>query len=378
MRKVILLGAGLVGKAIAIDLHKQYDVTVVDIAAKALNALNDLHKIKTIRADLSDSTAVKSIVKDFDIVIGAVPGHMGYKLVKNVITAGKDIVDISFFPEDPFTLDELAKKQNVTAVVDCGLAPGMGNLILGYHQGQMTVTSFKCLVGGLPVIREWPFEYKAVFSPLDVIEEYIRPARFVENGNIVIKEPLTDPELVYFDRVGTLEAWNTDGLRTLIRTMDIPDMIEKTLRYPGTIEYVKVLRESGFFSTKEIEINGYPVRPLDLTGKLLTSKWKLSPGEEDLTVMRITITGSHKGEKKTYTYELFDRYDKTTRTLSMARTTGYTCTAVAGLLLRGKIKRKGICPPEYVGSDPENFNFVLNYLRDRGVVYKITTIFDET
>ncbi len=373
MRKIILLGAGLVGRAIAIDLHKQYDVTAADIDAKALEALADSYKIETLRVDLSDSSTVKTIVKDFDIVIGAVPGFMGYELVKNVIAAGKNIVDISFFPEDPFSLDELAKKQNVTAIIDCGLAPGMDNLILGYHCRRMKVTSFTCLVGGLPVIREWPYEYKAVFSPQDVIEEYIRPARFVRNGKIITKEPLTDPELVYFDQIGSLEAWNTDGLRTLIHTTDVPDMIEKTLRYPGTIEYVKALRESGFFSTEEIEIDGHPVRPLDLTGKLLISKWKLHPGEEDLTVMRIAITGSHRGRKETHTYELFDRYDKATQTLSMARTTGYTCTAVANLLLRGKINRKGICPPEYIGSDPGNFNFVLNYLRDRGVVYKITT-----
>src|SRR5690606_32895639 len=143
----------------------------------------------------------------------------GFATAKAVIESGRNMVDISFFPEDPFELDELAKKHNVTVVTDCGVAPGMGNIILGYHNQAMQVTDYECLVGGLPLVREWPWEYRAVFSPIDVIEEYIRPARFVQNGALVVREALSDPELVHFAEVGTLESWNSDGLRTLIQTM---------------------------------------------------------------------------------------------------------------------------------------------------------------
>ena len=370
-KKIVVLGAGLVGNVMAIDLNKDHDVTSVDINEDALNKLNAEHGIQTLKADLSDGQVIQDIVKDFDLVIGSVPGFMGYEMLRNVILAGKDIVDISFFPEDPFGLDELAKEHGVTAVMDCGVAPGMGNIILGYHNERMKVNRYECLVGGLPVIREWPYEYKAVFSPIDVIEEYIRPARYVENGYVIVREALSDAELIEFDGVGTLESWNSDGLRSLAQTMEIPNMIEKTLRYPGCIEYLKVLRASGFFSYEEIDVNGVKVRPIDVTAKLLFPKWKLKPGEADFTVMRVTMEGEEDGQSKNYIYNLLDYYNEENDTISMARTTGYTCTAVANLVLNGLYTRKGISPPEYVGVEEACFKYVVRYLEDRGVIYKV-------
>jgi lysine 6-dehydrogenase len=371
MKKIIVLGAGLVGKAIAQDLAKQYDVTSADISDEALQALSTVG-IKTITVDFSNVKQLSLIVKPFDLVVGAVPGFLGYQTVKAVIESGKNMVDISFFPEDPFTLDDLAKKNNVTVITDCGVAPGMGNIVLGYHHQRMQIDQYECLVGGLPVVREWPFEYKAVFSPIDVIEEYTRPARYVQNKALVIKDALSDPELISFDGVGTLESWNSDGLRTLIKTMaDIPNMIEKTLRYPGCIEYLRMLREAGFFSYDEVEVKGNKVRPIDVTAKLLFPKWKLKPGEEEFTVMRIKIIGKEKGAARSYAYNLLDRTDKKTNTLSMARTTGYTCTAAVNLVLDKKFTRKGICPPEFLGEDESNFQFIINYLKDRQVIYDV-------
>ncbi|MBX2965583.1 MAG: saccharopine dehydrogenase NADP-binding domain-containing protein [Cyclobacteriaceae bacterium] len=372
MKKIIVLGAGLVGKAIALDLAKTFDVTSADINDHALAALQS-SDIKTIKADITDLHQLAELLKPFDLVVGAVPGFMGFNTAKTVIESGKNMIDISFFPEDPFLLDDLAKKNNVTIVTDCGVAPGMGNIILGYHSCRMEITHYECLVGGLPVVREWPYEYKAVFSPIDVIEEYIRPARYVQNGAVVVKEALSDPELVHFDGVGTLESWNSDGLRSLIKTMpNIPNMIEKTLRYPGCVEYLRVLRESGFFSYNEIEVKGVKVRPVDVTASLLFPKWKLKPGEEEFTVMRIRISGNENGIEKTYQYNLLDRTDKNTGTLSMARTTGYTCTAAAQLVAGEKFNRKGICPPEYLGEEEEHFQFILKHLKDRNVHYSIT------
>ncbi|MCF6241631.1 MAG: saccharopine dehydrogenase NADP-binding domain-containing protein [Bacteroidales bacterium] len=371
MKKLIILGAGRVGSAIAIDLNKNYHVTSVDYSESALKLLEKFG-VATHNVDLSFSENITSVIKDCDLVISAVPGYMGYETLKTIIEQGKDVVDIAFFPENPFDLDKLAKEKEVTAVIDAGVAPGMGNIILGYHNAKMKIAKYECLVGGLPVVREWPYEYKAVFSPIDVIEEYIRPARYVQNGQIVIREALSDAELIHFDGVGTLESWNSDGLRTLIDTMDIPDMIEKTLRYPGTIEYLRVLRDTGFFSYNEIEVNGQKIRPIDLTSKLLFPKWQLKEGEEDFTVMRIIIEGVENGQNKIYRYDLFDKYDHKSKTISMARTTGYTCTAVANLLLNSMFKHPGINPPEYLGEKEENFNFILNYLAERNVNYSIS------
>ena len=364
MAKIVVLGAGLVGGVIAKDLSKQHTVTSIDISQ---NNLDQLSGVSTIRADISNKTTLQKLIKDFDLVVGAVPGFMGYQMMRNVIEAKKNIVDISFYPEDPFQLDELAKEKGVIAIMDCGVAPGMGNIILGYHDLNMKVIDYECLVGGLPEKREWPYEYQAVFSPIDVIEEYVRPARFVRDSKVVIKEALSDTEIIEFDEIGYLESWNSDGLRTLIETMShIPNMIEKTLRYPGCVEYLKVLRESGFFSYKEIEINGNKLRPIDMTAKLLFPKWEMKEGDRDFTVMRIIIKGIEDKEEVTYQYNLLDRYQD--NTISMARTTGFTCTAVANLVLNGDYKKIGISPPEYLG---EHFNFVKDYLEERLVYYKI-------
>jgi lysine 6-dehydrogenase len=370
-KKVVVLGAGLVGKAMAIDLADKFEVTSVDFNPEALKEL-EKQGIKTQKADLANLDQLASLIKPFDLVVGAVPGFMGLQTARTVIEAGKNMVDISFFPEDPFQLDDLAKKNKVTIVTDCGVAPGMGNIILGYHNKRMKITHYECLVGGLPAVREWPYEYKAVFSPIDVIQEYIRPARYVQNSETIIREALSDTELVHFPGVGTLESWNSDGLRSLIQTMpNIPNMIEKTLRYPGCVEYLRVLRETGFFSYEEIEVNGMKVRPVDVTAKLLFPKWKLKPGEEEFTVMRIRIEGDENGKHKKYEYNLLDRTDKKTNTLSMARTTGYTCTAAVNLVMDNKFTRKGICPPEYLGEEESDFRFVVDYLAQRGVHYSI-------
>lgn len=368
-KRIAVFGAGLVGNAIAIDLSKNFRVTSVDINPESLEILKTRHNIDTLRADLSKKEVIHEIVKDFDLIIGAVPGFMGYSMVKAVIEAGKNIVDISFFPENALDLDKIAKEHGVVAVTDCGVAPGMGNIILGYHNERMVVDKYICYVGGLPVIREWPYEYKSVFSPIDVIEEYTRLARYVENSHTITKEALSDPELIHFKEVGTLEAFNTDGLRSLIDTMKIPNMIEKTLRYPGCIEYLRVLRESGFFSYDKIDVKGIKIRPIDVTAKLLFPKWKLKPGEADFTIMRILIKGQENQAEKTYIYDLYDEYNKETDTISMARTTGYTCSAVANLVLDGKFNRVGISPPEYVGVEEENYRYILKYLKDRQVNY---------
>jgi saccharopine dehydrogenase-like NADP-dependent oxidoreductase len=294
--------------------------------------------------------------------VGAVPGFMGYQTLKTVIETGKNVVDISFFNEEPFELDNLAKQNNVTAIVDCGVAPGLSNIILGYYNERMNLDSFECYVGGLPFEREWPYEYKAPFSPVDVIEEYTRPARIMHKGKIIVKEALSEPELIE-TAAGTLEAFNTDGLRSLLKTMKIPDMKEKTLRYPGHIGLMKVLRETGFFNKEEIEVNGMMVRPVDLSAKLLFPLWKPGVNEKEFTVLIIKITG----EGKEIIYSMFDKFDEATTTSSMARTTGYTCTAAVSLVLNGTYKEKGISPPEFIGRDQICFDEVLNHLAARRI-----------
>jgi saccharopine dehydrogenase-like NADP-dependent oxidoreductase len=254
----------------------------------------------------------------------------------------------------------------------------MSNIILGYHSAEMEIENFKCMVGGLPFKRTWPYEYKAPFSPIDVIEEYTRPARYVEDGLIKVKEALSDPEFVDIDEVGTLEAFNTDGLRTLLKTMQIPNMIEKTMRYPRHTEYVRVLKESGFFGREYLNVNGIKIRPVDVAAKLLFPLWKLNDDEREFTAMKIHIKGKEKGRTKEFNYKMFDRFDEKTKFTSMARTTGYTCAAAANLVLEGRFIKEGVCPPEYIGKEKGCFEKIKSYLEERNVIYHCDAKLSET
>ncbi len=378
--KIIVLGAGLVGSPMALDLANdpKFEVTVADVSSHALQCmatrqLPGSKSIETITADLSDPDRVTQLVSAYDMVINAVPGFMGFQTLKAIIEAGKNVVDIAFFIEDPFELDELARKNNVTAIMDMGVAPGMCNVLIGYADHLLDeTTNILYMVGGLPEIREWPYEYKAVFSPVDVIEEYTRPARYIENGTLIVKPALSDPELLNFPGIGTLEAFNTDGLRSLAHTVKCPNMKEKTLRYPGHIEKMRVLRETGFFSQEEIEVHGIRIKPMDITARLLFPKWKLKEGEVDITVMQVVVEGIKNGKKVCYTWDLFDKYDPATRVHSMARTTGYSATVSLRMIADGLYTRKGISVPEYIGKQPECVEYLLAGLKERGVIYRQT------
>ena len=369
MSKIVVLGGGLVGRVIARDLAREKDLRVtVGDAAEATRARLAAEGLGTIALDLADDTAVKRAIADADVVVGAAPGHMGFRLLRLVIEAGKPYADIAFMPEDFLELDGLARERGVTAVVDCGVAPGLSNLLCGRAEHEFdSVERMLILVGGLPKHRVWPFEYRVVFSAVDVIEEYTRPARWIEAGRLVTKPALTDVEPVDLPRVGTVEAFNTDGLRSLAQTLHAPFMKEKTLRWPGHVEKMRMLRETGFLSLEPIDVAGTRVRPYDVTTKLLFDAWRLPEGESDLTVMRVEATGVVGGARQTWTWDLYDEADPSTGYHSMARTTGFPCAIVARLLASGDLKRPGVQPPERLAGDDRCFEGIMEGLRARGV-----------
>jgi saccharopine dehydrogenase-like NADP-dependent oxidoreductase len=368
--KIVVLGAGMVGSAIVEDLAQEraFQVTAVDARREALARLEGRARAERVQMDLRADGAVERALQGCDLAICAVPGGLGYATLERILRAGKDVVDISFFGEEALSLDGLAREMGVTAVVDCGVAPGLCNILAGHaHSLLDRAERYACYVGGLPAVRRWPYEYKAVFSPADVIEEYTRPARMVEGGEVVIRPALSQVEPCEIEGVGTLEAFNTDGLRTLIHTLRMPWMVEKTLRYPGHAERMRALRESGFFGTEPLDLDGQQVRPIDLTSRLLFGQWKLEPGEPDLTAMRVTIEGTRGEQRVTYRYDLLDRYDPESGTTSMARTTGYTCAIVARQVARGLFHRQGICPPELLGADADCYADLLAGYEARGI-----------
>jgi lysine 6-dehydrogenase len=369
---IAVLGAGMVGRVMAWDLADHFSVTSFDLSEQNLQAVKERNaKISTKRADLQSYQDYKNWLEPFDIVVTAVPGFMGFDTLKAVIGAGNNVADISFFPEDVMQLDSLARQNKVTVITDIGVAPGMSNLILGRYNEEMNICSFECYVGGLPRTRKKPFEYKAPFSPVDVIEEYTRPARLKENGIIVTRPALSEREYMDFDEVGTLEAFNTDGLRSLLFTMPhIPNLKEKTLRYPGHVELIIALKRAGFFDTTPLDVKDARISPLEFSSKILFNNWKLGAEEEELTVMKVIIEGD-KGEK--VEYNMLDRYDNATRVSSMSRTTGYTCTAAVHLIAGKHFTDAGVFPPELVGKNKQCFDFVLQYLKERNIDWRKKT-----
>ena len=377
MASVVVLGAGRVGAAMARDLADAGTaVLAVDADPESLRRLEAASDgaVRTRTADLSDPDVLTRTVGGHDLVIGAVPGPMGFETLRRVLEVGVDIIDISFFEQDAFGLDEAARSAGRVAIVDAGVAPGLSNLILGHWEHRLrAVHRFECLVGGIPAEPAPPWEYRAPFSPIDVIAEYTRPARLRRDGEEVTLPALSEVEPVELPGVGRLEAFNTDGLRTLLRTSRAPDLVEKTMRWPGHADRVRILRETGFFDTSPVEVEGGAVVPLELSARLLEDAWRYEPGEPDLTVMRVVVEGEDDDGGVRHTYALLDRYDVATDTSSMARTTGYTATALARFVLDGGYREPGISPPEVVGAVDGALDHVLAYLRARGVAVEHET-----
>src|SRR5688572_727224 len=376
MKRAVVLGCGLVGKVMVRDLAADPDleVQVHDLSESNLAAVADLPRVQRSRTDLSDPVAIQKAVRDADVVVGAVPGFIGFRMLSAVIEAGKSIADISFAPEDAMELDQAAKTRGVTAVVDCGVSPGLSNLAIGRAVAELEeIDNAVIFVGGLPRARFWPFEYRSVFSPTDVIEEYTRPARIVEDGRVVIKEALSEVEPLDFPGIGTLEAFNTDGLRTLITTVRARNMREKTLRYPGHVDRMRMLRETGFFGNATIEVDGVKVVPRRMTEKLLFEQWRRPPQEEEITVLRVVVEGRRKTQRRRFTFDLFDRTDFATGNTSMARTTGFPCAIVARMLARKELVKPGIQPPELLGQTPAIYDQIVGELTKRNVTLRQAT-----
>lgn len=375
MKRIAVLGSGLVGGVMVRDLSSDpsLEVRVFDFSEQNLARVKDLPRVSVSKADLSNRQAVTDAVADADAVVGAVPGRMGLAMLETVISAGKPISDISFSPENPLSLHDSARARGVTVIVDCGVSPGLSNVAVGRAASKLDrIDEAVIYVGGLPLERHWPFEYRSVFSPTDVIEEYTRPARMVVDGRVVVRPALSETELLDFEGVGTLEAFNTDGLRTLIDTVPARNMREKTLRYPGHVDRMRMLRETGFFDDTPEKVGGVQVVPRELTEKLLFRAWRRPEGERELTVLRVVVTGSAGGKNMRYSYDLFDVTDSATGETSMARTTGFPCAIMARLLASGDYREPGVIPPEKFAPDDRVYDRLVRELAQRGVRFSET------
>jgi saccharopine dehydrogenase-like NADP-dependent oxidoreductase len=372
--KVLILGCGNIGSVAAEDLAKSVSSIQVVVAdkeeARAKEVAQKIGKgnVSWIQIDVANQTRLFSALKDFDLVMGFLPGKLGYHLTKACIDAGKDLVDISYMSENPLTLTENAIKANVTIVPDCGLAPGISNIFVGHAAAELDkVQAIHIMVGGLPEKPVPPLDYVITWSPENLIDEYMRKARIVKEGKIIEVEALSGLEEIEFPKFGKLEAFYTDGLRTLPHTITgAYDMWEKTLRYPGHAEKIKLLRNLGFFDEKQIDIDGSAVSPRKLTVKLFEQKLR-KPEIKDVVALKVEVSGVKDGKQTSFVYHLLDYYDEKRGITAMARTTAYSASIIAQLMLKKTLSKKGVVPTEKIGMNNKLLKSFFEGLEKHGI-----------
>ena len=372
--KAVQIGAGLVGNIIAADMGRNFDVTVVDINENALASIRKDHpKITTAVCSCTDPVCLSPLLRDADIVTAGVPGKFGRKMMETVIRAGKNMADISFMPEDFEELDGLAKEYGVTAVPDMGVAPGMSNFLIGRGTHLLDeVENAVIYVGGIPHKPVPPFNYQITWSAADVIEEYTRPARYVKDHRPVVCEAMGELYEKEFPKAGLLETFITDGLRSLIKNIKAKNMEERTMRWPGHVAQMRLLREMGLFDEEKRNLGGVEVIPRDIACDLLFPMWKMEPkkGDRDLTIMQVEVSGYKGRDFVTYTWDLWDIFDEKSWKNSMGRCTGFSCSIFAQAIVKGLIKEKGVIAPEKLAASDELYDFVMAEQRSRGINYE--------
>ena len=372
--RVLVLGCGRMGSAAAEDLSNSLGHAEIVVADRNLATAKDVVKrigkgnLSCLQLDAAKKEMLVDALNNFDLVLGFLPPKLGFHLMEACIQAGKNLVDVSYMPENPLALHKKAVEANVTIVPSCGLAPGLSNLLIGHAVVNLDkVEKVHILVGGLPEKPVPPLGYVITWSPESLIEEYTSKARIFQDGRITEVEALTGLETVEFPKIGMLEAFYTDGLRTLLYTIrGVKEMWEKTLRYPGHAEKIRLLKDLGFFSTEEITVNGVKLQPRQFTARLL-EKQLSRPDVRDVVALKVEVSGYKKGRKTGYIYTLVDFYNEKSGVTAMARTTAYTASIVAKLILEGKIGLRGVVPPERLGMDNEVYRHVMFELSKREI-----------
>lgn len=344
---VLILGAGNIGKAIAYDLSRDFEVSVGDLDKDHLREAKKYGTPLVVDAQHSEDLIEK--LNKFDLVIDALPGNLGFKTLQTAIKAKKDIVSVSFMPENPLQLQQEAIKAQTTIVPDAGFAPGISNLCMGILSHEFeSFESAMIRVGGLPKQAKPPLNYRVTWSPNDLIEEYTRKARIVKNGEVIKVDPLKEIEQVKI-KEWEFDEFTTDGLRTLLDTIDAKHLEERTLRWKGHLEKIKVLRQLGFFKKQHRKFTLNVLLP------------HLTYDTKDFSIMQIIGRGYIGGEKKEVRYLLYDEEKTFT---SMARTTGFTAAIIARLVGKNEVPI-GVHPPETF--DVETINKVISQLKSREI-----------
>jgi lysine 6-dehydrogenase len=379
VEKIIVLGSGNIGSVVARDAAENLPSAQVAIAdvdenrAKEAALSTGLDNVSWVRVNATNVSELTSRLKNYDVAVGALPGGLGFRVCKASIAAKVDMVDVSYMPEDVMALNDSALKAGVTIIPDCGMSPGLCSMLAGRGVSKLDeVDKVVMLNGGLPEKPVPPLDYVVTWSVKDLISMYSRKVSIVKNGKVVQVEPLSGLEEIDFPGVGRLEAFYTDGLRTMLYTLKTKEMWEKTLRYPGHADKIKLLKALGFLDSEAVEVSGTRIEPREVTARLFEKKLK-KPDVPDIVVMLIKVTGKKNGKKIEHVYTVLDHYDKVRQVTSMARTTAYTASTVAQLLALKGIEEKGVIPPEKLGMNDNIFKRVVGELKKKKVHVKEET-----
>jgi len=368
--KMLVLGSGMMGRALAYDLKKNgYDPVVADSNKLRAKSVADSLKIPYIILDVSDQAAVKPYMEECEVTISAVPYFYNEQLAHTAIEAHCHFCDLGGNNDvviKELSMNDAAQKEDVLIIPNCGLAPGMANVIAAQGIQEMDATHVQIRVGGLPQNPKPPLDYTLVFSVHGLLNEYIEPAVIIRNGTITEIPSLTEIEEITFPSVGVLEAFHTSGgTSTLPQTFQgqLKELDYKTIRYKGHCEKMKVLLDVGMCSEESVSIGTFQVSPRDVLSKVLERT--LPAEEKDMVLMRITA----HGEKGIQVYEMIDYFDEKSSMTAMARTTAFPTSIIAQMIASGTISERGAQPPETV-VPPTSF---IEALKKRNIIIRKQT-----
>ncbi|MEM3050219.1 MAG: saccharopine dehydrogenase C-terminal domain-containing protein [Thermoplasmata archaeon] len=370
--RMLVLGCGMMGKAIAYDLARDRSVAEVICADRDRNQVDSLlarvrsNKISGHRLDVADIASVVSLMRKADAAICALPEGLNVRVARAALRARIHMVDLAY-GSHLLDLDAQARKRGIAIVLDCGVAPGITN-ILAWRGASLLdkVDNVRMICGGLPQDPVPPLMYRITWSTRGLINMYCGKAKIVRKGRVVEVDAMSELERISFPGVGELEAFVTDGLSTLLRTMRgrVENMVEKTARYPGHAEKILAIRDAGLLSPEPVEVDGRKVVPREVAIAVLDELLRLGD-EKDITVLRVDVAGTKDGRRVRRRYVMVDRYDERRRLTSMARTTGYTAAVIARMVVQGEIRGVGVLPPEIAVADV--YDEFISQLGKRGI-----------
>jgi len=371
--KILSIGCGYIGSVLAEEIVCSIDFDELIICDSEEERIEKTgrelgEKVFPLRKDISDYSTLLEIIDDADLVVGLSPGKLGFKVMKACVEKRKSLVDLSYMTEDPFVFQKKSRRRGITIIPDCGVAPGLSNILIGKASSQLDkVQDVTAYVGGLPQKPMPPLNYKVTWCVEDLFEEYTRKVKIVRNNETIEVDALEGLEEVEFEGLGKFEAFFTDGVRTLHHTIKARNMWEKTLRYKGHAEKIKFLRDLGLLEKR-------PLTSVNLSPwAFMRSFWKEKLsffGDKDFVLMRIEVTGRKESANFIHSFEMVDHFDEERNVTAMGRTTAYTALAVIKLLIENRIERKGVVPPEILGMDRELSREIECTLRERDIRVK--------